>query len=1145
MNGTNPSARHQIRAEILVMGALAAAIAAIGCWFYQLQKHDIEQDVHRHLHEVVALKISEIAQWRKERLGDARVAAVAASLSSDVIRGLAGAENARAHPNVLPWLDSIRRNYGYTSVSITDKDGNIRALSGQLAGLADTYRALARETAESGEAVIREFPPGNGILKPHFALAAGIITPGGNRIGALLVGIDPGVYLYPKVLRWPTPSRTGQVILLRRDRGGVLFLSALEGVPGSPMSLRRSLSNRESISVRAALGETEVDGTIGAANGHPEQVEGAAGQVPGSDWFVLANMHADEAYGRLAQIRRAIWIFGSMLLLLSCTGVEVIRRRQQSKLYRRLYETEVEKQALRGQYDFLARFANDAIVLVDTNNKIVEANDRASEYFGYTREELLSLDIGALRPPETRPQQPERWLALREKKSLLYELEMMRKDGVRFPVEVSTRLIAVEGRELAQSIMRDISERKQAEAQIRRLNRLYLVLSRCGEAVIDAHSEQSLFARVCQIAIGQGGLKAALVHMAEAGHSMREVSHAGVEAGDLDRELADTLGAAASLARCNDIADEPRASHGKEEATRQGLRSWISLPLKRGGETVGRLSFFSAEKFFFNAEETALAQEIANSLSFALDAQERDRLRREAEASLSASRERLELVLDSTDEGYWDLDLVTGASHQNSRYAAMFGFDPGGLNFDFATYESMVHPDDLALLRATKQTLRNQDTFSVELRVRCRSGAYIWCLCRGKVVARDAEGNPTRMVGTNTDITARKKLEEQFLQAQKLESVGRLAGGVAHDFNNLLTVINGYSALLLTRMNREDALRPMVQHIREAGESAAGLTRQLLMFSRKELFEPRPLHLNETVDEARKMLGRLVGEDIEVITRLWASPDNVLADRNQIHQCILNLVVNARDAMPGGGQLTIETVNAELQVDLPPETDTRPGPYVILSVSDTGTGMDEQTRSRIFEPFFTTKETGKGTGLGLATVYGIVRHSGGFIRVESELNRGTSFRLCFPRTEAAEEPEAVRNGAPQPAVSETVLLVEDQNSLRAFLVQFLTEQGYNVLQAASGTEAFSIAQRHAGPIHLLLTDIVMPGMSGQELARKLCQGRPALKVLFMSGYAGDAVGRAVGHPAEALIQKPFTGEVLMAKLREVLAPAETAAGRVP
>lgn len=1144
MTGTDPSNRHQIRAEILVMGGLAAAIAGGGFGFYNIQKHDIEQDVHQHLREVVALKVAEIAEWRKERLGDARVATAAAMLSGDAAKEVEGQASPKMRQTVLAWLDSMRASYDYASVSITDKEGNIRAVSGELLGPADGYRALAKEVAESGEAVIREFAPGNGSTKPHLVLAAALNEAGGKRIGALLLGIDPAAYLYPKVLRWPTPTRTGQVILLRRDRGDVLFLSQLEGVPGSPMSLRRSLSNRASVSVRAALGETEVDGTIGAANGHAEQVEGAAGRVPDSDWFVLANMHADEAYERLGQIRRAIWIFGGMLLLLSCTGMEVIRRRQQSKFYRRLYEAEVEKQALRGQYDFLARFANDAIILVDTDNRIVEANDRATEYFGYTREELLSLDIRALRPPETRGQQPERWVALREKKSLIYELEMMRRDGVHLPAEVSTRLIEVEGRELAQSIIRDIGERKQAEAQIRRLNRLYLVLSRCGEAVIDAQSEQNLFERVCQVATEQGGLKSALVHMTDSGgHSTREVAHAGEEAGDLDRALAGGLGGGEGIANCNDVVDEAQAAPWKEQATQQGLRSWISLPLKRGGQKVGRLSLFSGESFFFNAEETALAQEIANSVSFALDAQERERLRRQAEANLSANRERLELVLDSTDEGYWDLDLVTGTSHQNARFSTMLGYESGTLESDFGTWESMVHPDDIPALRAAREAFERQDAFSVEVRVRCRPGGYIWCLCRGKVVARDGSGNPTRLVGTNTDITERKKLEEQFLQSQKLESVGRLAGGVAHDFNNLLTVINGYSALILARMNRADALRPMVEHIRGAGESAAGLTRQLLMFSRKELFEPKPLHLNATVDEARKMLGRLVGEDVEVITRLWASPDNVLADRNQIHQCIMNLVVNARDAMPGGGQLTIETINAMLQpADLLPETDTRSGPYVVLSVSDTGTGMDEQTRSRIFEPFFTTKETGKGTGLGLATVYGIVRQSGGFIRVESELNQGTSFRLYFPQTEAGEEREAPRNASLETGASETVLVVEDQKSLRAFLMELLTEQGYRVLQAGSGPEAIAAAQRHQGPIDLLLTDMVMPGMNGQDLARKLREMKPSIKVLFMSGYAGHAIGSTgAQEPPALLIQKPFTGDALMEKLREVLTASPSAA----
>ena len=1145
MNRHNiPVPRLRVRIEILAMLALAVAVSFSGYWFYNFQKRDIEQDVHRHLQEIVALKVAEIAAWRGERFGDARVLMTLTGVADRVNRELIGRGDPATERDLSRLLDSIRRNYGYASVAMTDANGNIRALSGELMGPPEVYRRLAAETAASGTVVMREFGPGGVITKPHFTLAAGLTSAHGERIGALLAGIDPAVYLYPSVLRWPAPTRTGQVILLRREANDVVFLSALEGVPDAAMTVRRSLSNHASIAVRAALGETEVDGVIGGANGHPEQVEGAAGRVPDSDWFVLANMHADEAYERLKQIQRAIWIFGGLFLLVSISAMEVIRRRQQSKFYRRLYEAEMDKQTLRGHYDFLTRYANDAFLLVDSNNRILEANDRAVEFFGYTREELLSLDSRKLRPPELRPQLEETWRNLLAKRSMVYELEMQRKDGSRFPGEVSIRLLEVEGRQLAQSITRDITERKQAEQQIRRLNRLYLVLSRCSEAVISAQSEHDLFQRVCHIAVELGELRAALVHTAgHAGNELQPVAQAGVDVGYLDNALVDAFGTEGAFACCNDIAGDERMILWKENAIKQGLRSWIAFPLKRGRKAMGRLSLFSSERSFFNAEEIALAEEIANSISFALDAQERDRLRREAERELAHSRERLELVLDATDEGYWDWNLVTGEGHQSLRYDTMLGYEPGTLRADFTTWRAQVNPDDQAALLAATETLRKRDTFSVELRLRCRSGNYIWCLCRGKVVTRQPDGSPARLVGTNTDITSRKKLEDQFLQAQKLESVGRLAGGVAHDFNNLLTVINGYSDLVMARMGRNDALRKMMHQIREAGETAAGLTRQLLTFSRKQVFDPKPLHLNEVVGETRNMLGRLVGEDIEIVTRFWASPDNVLVDRNQIHQCVMNLVVNARDAMSAGGKLTIETINVEVSAgDLVSPKEASPGPYVVLSVVDTGTGIDEATRARIFEPFFTTKEMGKGTGLGLATVYGIVRQCSGFIRVESEIGQGTAFRLYFPGTHAGAERQTSASTPEAARGSETVLLVEDQKNVRAFLAEALADLGYSVVQAGSGSEAILAAERHAGPIHLLLTDMIMPGMNGRELAHSMQEIRPSLKVLFMSGYAGDVGGnQAAIEPGMIYIQKPFAPEELAAKMREALMSASSPA----
>ncbi|HTR38579.1 MAG TPA: response regulator [Bryobacteraceae bacterium] len=1139
--------------EILVLLLLAACEVAFGYWFYVGQKRAIELNVHEHLREVTELKVSEIAAWRAERLGDAQLAQTIVRQYPAAQQLLLSKSNPAISKELSVWLDSLRRSYDYASVALTSLGGKFYLVSGQLLGPSEAYAEFARKTAESGGIEIREFPRVAAPDKPHFVLAAGLTDQQGRHIGALLMGIDPAAYLYPVVLHWPSPTRTGQVVLLQRDQTGAIFLSELEGVPGAAMKLHRDLANKSSISVRAVLGETAVDGRIGTG----EKVEGAARQVPGSNWFVLATMHADEAYERLGQISTGLGIVGALLLLLSAAGIEVIRRRQLSNFYRQQYQAEIEKKALLGHYDYMTRYANDAIVLIDENHRVVEVNDRATDYYGYSREELLRMKTDQLRVPETRGTGDKVWAVLRAQKSLVYETESLRKDGTRFPAEISARLIQVEGKDFVQAIVRDITDRKQAEEQIRRLNRLYHVLSHCGEAIIHAQSESDLFDRVCRIATEQGGFRLAYVGLIDpATQQIRPVARAGESTEYLDR-LAVTvreeplgMGPAGRSVRqdsvqvCNDIRQDPSMAPWKDAAEKFGLRSTISLPLRRGGKVVAQISLYSAEPQFFSKEELALAGEIADSVSFALDAQERDRLRRQAEADLHTSRERLELVLDAADEGYWDWDLITGEGHLSPRHNTMLGYDPGQAPATYATFPSLVHPDDLHIVTAARESLRKQDTFAFEVRVRAKAGNYLWCLCRGKVAARGEDGQPVRIVGANTDVTARKKLEDQFLQAQKLESVGRLAGGVAHDFNNLLTVINGYSDLLISRLEKQNPLRNMVEQIRKAGLSAASLTQQLLTFSRLHFAEPKPTGLNAVVDESKKMLGRLVGEDVEVVTALHARPDKVLVDRNQIHQCVMNLVVNARDAMPEGGKVLIETANVDVPTgELEAESSVPSGSYVLLTVTDNGTGMDRETRRHIFEPFFTTKEKGKGTGLGLSTVYGIVQQCNGFIHVNSEPGRGSSFKLFLPRTDVDAELEPETRSSHHAGGSETVLVVEDQEEVRDFLAQALAGFGYSVLRAGSGSEAILLEQRHPGPIHLLLTDVVMPGMNGKDLAQRMKPLRPTMKVLFMSGYAGDVIGNlAALEPGMGHIQKPFTLEALADKIQEVLA-SESAAAR--
>lgn len=413
----------------------------------------------------------------------------------------------------------------------------------------------------------------------------------------------------------------------------------------------------------------------------------------------------------------------------------------------------------------------------------------------------------------------------------------------------------------------------------------------------------------------------------------------------------------------------------------------------------------------------------------------------------------------------------------------------------------------------------------------------------GTIISVEITSHPIEFEGRKaalvlaSDITERQRLEEQFQQAQRLESIGRLAGGVAHDFNNLLTVINGYAAVILSEVPEGSALARRVAEIGAAGKQAAALTEQLLAFSRRQIIQPRVLNMNEVVAGIYTMLARLLGEHIEIVIQLSPDLGNIKADAAQLQQVILNLAINARDAMPKGGTLMIETSNVQLDEEYRhTHREVSPGAYIMLAVSDTGTGMTPEVRARIFEPFFTTKPVGSGTGLGLATVHGMVRQSGGWIWVYSEPGEGTTFKIYFPRTDEVAVP-------PQPATqknlrgTETILVVEDQKDVRALAVTVLEHYGYQVLSAAGAEQAIALADASRDPIHLLLTDVIMPGMDGRVLAKRLA-ARRTIKVLFMSGYTENAIAhRGVLDAGVNYIQKPFTPESLAEKVRAVLGPA--------
>jgi two-component system cell cycle sensor histidine kinase/response regulator CckA len=569
------------------------------------------------------------------------------------------------------------------------------------------------------------------------------------------------------------------------------------------------------------------------------------------------------------------------------------------------------------------------------------------------------------------------------------------------------------------------------------------------------------------------------------------------------------------------------AEEGKVELVGTPSPSWLGVPLRTPAATIGVLvvQHYEDENAYTERDQEFLGS-VGGQIALAIERKRSEEKVRESEARLRVLVEQLPAVLWTVDRDLrFTSALGAGFARLKIRPDELVGMS---LLDYFETADQTFLP-----IAAHRRAVAGEPmTFHVEW----KSGSYA---CHVEPL-RDSDGQVSGAICMSLDITDRKQLEEQLRQAQKMEAVGRLAGGIAHDFNNLLMVIQGYSDLLVERLPDGDPLRRNAEQIQMASQRASSLTRQLLAFSRKQMLAPKILNVQSVVAEMEKILRRLIGEDVQLETSSAPDLGLIKADRSQIEQVILNLAVNARDAMPQGGRLTIETANVELDASYShPPAVLSPGRYVMLAVTDNGCGMDAETQAHVFEPFFTTKEKGKGTGLGLATVYGVVKQSGGYVWVYSEPGRGTSFKIYLPRIEETAVP-AGRDGQKETQIpergSETILLVEDEKGVRELAREYLASSGYTVIEAEDGHTALELAAMHVGPIHLLLTDVVMPGISGRELAERVGQIRPGIKIIYMSGYTDQAVvHHGILRNDAVLLQKPFTLMTLAGKLREMLA----------
>jgi PAS domain S-box-containing protein len=679
------------------------------------------------------------------------------------------------------------------------------------------------------------------------------------------------------------------------------------------------------------------------------------------------------------------------------------------------------------------------------------------------------------------------------------------------------------------------------EQQLARSNRALGGLYRIAKLLNRANSEREVLEQVLDEAMQLPGVQAGWFLLREGETGFRVAAARGLPPalnmpGAMESDcLCRRRLLSGELSEVTNILECERLQQAQGDA--RGLRCHASVPLWGGDRMVGVMNLVGSQEGLFHDEELRVLNGIGNQIALALERVAAkalaDQYAQQLAGRVEVAEAKYQTLMQHANDAIFVVDPAGPVLEANRQAEAMLGR---------SRIEMVGHPfiDLVSLTSFDETTARFQQLLTKgtvqadDVHLRHADGRQVCADLSASLVPVQGE---RVVLAIARDVTERNRLARQFQQAQKMEAIGQLAGGVAHDFNNLLTVILGFGGFLLETLPADDPRRQDVEEIRKAGQSAVSLTRQLLAFSRKQILEPVVLDLNAVVANADRMVGRLIGEDIEVVTRLDPALGRVKADAGQLEQILINLAVNARDAMPEGGTLTIDTGNVELD-----EQDARTypgavsGPHIVLAVSDTGMGMDENTQSHLFEPFFTTKESGKGTGLGLATVYGIVKQSGGYIRVESALEHGTTFKIYFPRVEGIAVPlPTARSSDQSPTGTETILLAEDADGLRKLARKILERYGYTVLEASNGDEALQICERHHGAIDLLLTDVVMPGMSGRVLADRVAFLHPATKVLYTSGYTGDAiVQRGVLSAGTAFLQKPYASEALARKVRDLL-----------
>ncbi len=1092
---------------VVLAVAAVAVILVVAVVAFRTYREGFLAQRHAQLMAVADLKVAQVAQWRRERLSDAHV-----FIENTAFQALAGDVLGDADPEaeirLRSWLRSVRTAYGYTRVVVLDAGGEEWVAVPDEPfphhqALADTTAAILMAGRPAFLELHRDFSEG----PIHFAVVAPI-APDGRPLGAVALWVDAGQELFAMLQRWPVARETAEILLVRADGDEVVFLNELRFQEDAALRLRLPVTREAPFP--AGLAVRGVQGIVEGVDYRGEPVVAALRPVPGTAWFLVAKMDRHEVLALVRERLRWTSALAGMLLLglAGLTGWGWQRR--EKDYYRSLAEAEARRAAGEIRHRATLESIGDAVVVTDAAGTVELLNPVAEELTGWTEEEAVGgplREVFRILNEETRePAEDPVARVLREGHvvGLANHTLLVARDGTERPVADSGAPIRDETGELTGVVLvfRDQTAEREAERTLRASEARYRGLFESSrDAILVTDTERNIVD--CNPAFTE-----------LFGYELDEIR--GLKTGTVYADEAEYKAMGEAL---------------RTQVEERGFLMTVHYRTKDdrvfAGETT---AFFLRDREGDVRGFVGLIRDITRQL--------------EVETELRESERRYRRLFEEAPVGIFTTTSTGQALVANDTMADILGFASGAEAVEhYSDLATQLYADPARRAEAMQELRECGELTGFVFQAVARDGRTLWLEFDARI-AEWRDDSTFVLEGFAWDVTERVQAEEkearlqaQLVQAQKMESVGRLAGGVAHDFNNMLAVILGNTELAMMELEQDDPLYGELEEIRSAATRSSDLTSQLLAFARKQTIAPRVLNLNDTLEGMLKMLRRLIGEDIDLVWRpadeLWP----VRVDPAQIDQALANLVVNARDAIEDVGKVTIETENVRVSADYAEGLlDAVPGEYVVLAVSDDGCGMDEAALAQLFDPFFTTKPRDEGTGLGLATVYGIVRQNEGFINVYSEVGEGTTFKIYFPRHAGDEvsAEEEVEARAPRGG-SETILLVEDELSVLELTTRMLERIGYTVLPAGSPGEALGLAREHPGEIHLLLTDIVMPEMNGRELARELASLHPGIVILFMSGYTANVIAhRGILDEGVHLLQKPFSAADLATEVRKVL-----------